>query len=71
MAQDPKPVRQCVCFEKTFQELKEAGVLTLSEVIERFGCTTGCGLCKPYILRMLETGETEFEILVSPELEDR
>jgi len=65
MDDDPRPVRQCVCFKRTFAELKASGANTLDEIVERFQCTTGCGLCKPYILRMLETGETQFEILAT------
>ena len=26
------------------------------------GCSTGCGMCKPYVLLMLETGETVFPL---------
>jgi bacterioferritin-associated ferredoxin len=58
-----KPVTRCVCFDKTFAELKEAGVETLEEIQERFGCSTKCGLCRPYLLKMLETGETEFDVM--------
>jgi len=63
MPDDPRPVKQCICFEKTFQELKESGARTMDEIIERFQCSTGCGLCRPYILRMLATGETEFAVI--------
>lgn len=58
-----RPVRMCVCFNKTFRELKLAGVTSLPDVVERFRCTTGCGQCKPYIELMLATGETEFAVL--------
>lgn len=63
MHDDLRPVKQCVCFERTFRELKESGAKTLDEIIERFHCSTGCGLCSPYIQRMLQTGETEFEVI--------
>jgi bacterioferritin-associated ferredoxin len=58
-----KPVVKCICFDKTFADLKVAGVKSVQEAAERFGCSTKCGLCKPYIQKMLETGETEFAIL--------
>ena len=61
-----KPVKKCVCFDKTFAELKAAGIKSVEEAADRFGCSTKCGLCKPYIQKMLETGETEFAILPSP-----
>ena len=28
------------------------------------GCGAGCGLCRPYLRRMLATGETEFRELL-------
>jgi NAD(P)H-nitrite reductase large subunit len=62
MPEVPRPVKMCVCFDTTFRSLLEAGVHSLDEIVERFGCTSGCGLCRPYIVRMLETGETEFAV---------
>lgn len=46
-----------------FAELLAAGVKSLQEIADRFGCGTGCGLCRPYLARMLATGETEFDVL--------
>jgi NAD(P)H-nitrite reductase large subunit len=63
MQADPYPVKQCVCFEKTFTELKASGAKSLDEIIQRFNCSTGCGLCRPYIQKMLQTGETEFAVI--------
>jgi len=63
MGEPDRPVKQCVCYEITFLELKNSGVKTLDEVVLKFGCTTGCGLCQPYIERMLSTGETEFAVI--------
>jgi len=57
-----RPVRKCVCFDTTFAELKEAEIRSVEEAGERFGCGTNCGLCRPYIAKMLATGETEFAI---------
>jgi NAD(P)H-nitrite reductase large subunit len=59
---DPKPIKRCVCHETTFQELKDSGLKTVEALATQFSCTTGCGLCKPYIELMLKTGETEFAI---------
>lgn len=39
--------------------MKDSG-LTFGELVEELGVTTGCGLCHPFILRMLETGEVSF-----------
>jgi len=60
--EDPMPVRYCVCFNVTFAELKEAGVKSVEEAAERFGCTTNCGACRPYIEAMIRTGETAFPV---------
>jgi len=60
MKPDPRPIKKCVCFDTTFAQLKEAGIKSVEEAAERFGCSTNCGLCKPYIEKMIETGETEF-----------
>jgi len=60
---DLKPVRRCVCFDKTFAQLKEAGVTSVDEAGERFGCGTKCGTCRPYIQLMVETGETAFPVI--------
>ncbi len=59
-------VDRCVCFDVTFGELeayaRETGC-DLDGLSARFGCGRGCGLCIPYIRRMLETGETSFELI--------
>jgi bacterioferritin-associated ferredoxin len=60
---DPFPVKMCVCYDTTFADLKQSGVRSFEDVANRFGCGTGCGLCRPYIARMLETGQTEFAII--------
>ena len=61
MENDDRPVRKCVCFDKTFAELKAIGVKSVDDAAERFGCGTKCGLCRPYIQAMIETGETSFD----------
>jgi bacterioferritin-associated ferredoxin len=56
-----------VCFDLRFSELKkklDERPATLDEIGRRYGCGACCGMCRPYIERMLETGETVFhEIL--------
>ena len=68
-------IDRCVCRKKTFALLKDvacaAHVSTTEELaaIEPFG--DGCGLCKPYVRRMLKTGQTEFnEILTEDDSDD-
>jgi bacterioferritin-associated ferredoxin len=64
---DDKPVKACMCYPYTFAELKDMAAknnwTTLAQIREEVGCSTGCGLCRPYLLKMLETGETEFAVL--------
>ena len=67
---DDRPVKACMCYPYTFAELKTLADrnswTTLDQIREAVGCSTGCGLCRPYLLRMLETGEIEFAIIDSP-----
>jgi bacterioferritin-associated ferredoxin len=37
----------------------------LDELAQATGCGAGCGLCRPYLRRMLATGETEFHELLT------
>ena len=60
-SEEPKPIRRCVCGGKTFRELRDQGVCTMEEV-EAQGCGVTCLLCRPYLERMLRTGETAFAI---------
>lgn len=55
------PIRRCVCGERTFEELKALGVHSLEDAA-RYGCGIRCGLCRPYLLRMIETGRTAFAV---------
>jgi bacterioferritin-associated ferredoxin len=48
--------------------LARAGSWGLDEIARATGCGAGCGLCRPYLRRMLATGETEFHELL---VEDR
>jgi bacterioferritin-associated ferredoxin len=57
----------CVCRRVPFVSLlplareKSWG---LDELVAATGCGAGCGLCRPYLRRMLATGETEFRELL-------
>jgi len=59
-------VNRCVCHELSFADLLEqadargldfAGLRTLT------GCSTGCGLCEPYVRLMLHTRRVSFPVL--------
>ena len=62
-------VSQCVCKATPFRELRGLATASgwdLAELILQTGCGAQCGLCRPYLSRMLRTGETEFhEILMA------
>jgi len=60
-------INLCVCRNLRFSELlsdARRNGWTLEDIISHTGCGAGCGLRRPYLRRMLETGETTFrEIL--------
>jgi bacterioferritin-associated ferredoxin len=60
-------VTMCVCRRQPFAELlarARSGGWTLADLVRETGCGASCGLCRPYLRRMLATGETVFrEIL--------
>lgn len=62
-----KPVRACLCYPHTFAELKKLAEQnhwqSVADITAAVGCGSGCGLCRPYLALMLETGETAFDIL--------
>jgi bacterioferritin-associated ferredoxin len=67
-------IDRCVCFDRRFDELKELADATRSTSLDMlqnhvdFGMN--CGLCKPYVSRMLKTGETVFsEIIISSDFD--
>lgn len=59
-------VTRCICFRATFAALRKLvhdhGWTSVSQVVRHTRAGTGCGSCKPYIARMLETGATEFSV---------
>ena len=60
-------INLCVCRNIRFSELllqARRNGWALDDIVRNTGCGAGCGLCRPYLRRMLETGETTFrEIL--------
>ena len=63
-------VDRCVCHEVTLRELKQIADrdgATLADLARRTGCTTSCGLCRPYIQVMLATGRTELPVMTEEE----
>jgi bacterioferritin-associated ferredoxin len=62
-------ISRCVCRNVEFSELlprARAAGWSLAELVGQTGCGGQCGLCRPYLSRMLRTGQTEFhEILTA------
>jgi len=61
-------IDRCICFGVRFVELKLAHAerpRSVDELTAEFGCGSCCGLCRPYIERMLETGETVFHQVIT------
>lgn len=59
-------VTRCVCFQRSFRELKREaaayGWTRVAQITRATGCGSGCGSCVPYLQRMLQTGETCFRV---------
>lgn len=69
-------VDRCVCINQTFASLlaratrSDGSVMTLDELTQTTGAGQQCGLCRPYLARTLQTGQTEFQptpIISTPE----
>jgi bacterioferritin-associated ferredoxin len=63
----PVMVAMCVCRRVPFAVLLPLARVEgwgLEELAAATGCGAGCGLCRPYLRRMLITGETEFRELL-------
>ena len=63
-------VDRCLCYSKSFAELKadaqrhQARSVQALQQVSEFGFR--CGLCKPYVARMLESGHTAFAPMALP-----
>jgi bacterioferritin-associated ferredoxin len=61
-------VSRCICRNTAFAELlprARAQNWDLLALMQETGCGAQCGLCRPYLRRMLRTGETEFHQLLT------
>lgn len=60
-------VSMCVCRGVPFHTLlarARTGGWDLEALMRETGCGAQCGLCRPYLRRMLATGETTFHELL-------
>ena len=64
-------VDRCTCFQQLFSDLRRVAdrhdVRTVDELQEHVVFGESCGLCRPYVRRMLRTGETRFHEFVREE----
>jgi bacterioferritin-associated ferredoxin len=63
-------ITRCICRRRPFAELlprARAQGWTLDDLMRETGCGMQCGLCRPYLRRMLATGETVFREILTEE----
>ena len=61
-------VDRCICKATPFESLlplARARGWGLEDLMRETGCGAQCGLCRPYLKRMLRTGETVFHELLT------
>lgn len=62
-------IDRCVCFQVTFETLQDVaeatGASTVSELQQHETFGQRCRLCHPYVRRMLRTGQTHFDQVVT------
>lgn len=61
-------VSRCICRDLAFSELlprARAAGWSLHDLMSETGAGAQCGLCRPYLRRMLRTGETAFHQLLT------
>ncbi|MBN8571909.1 MAG: (2Fe-2S)-binding protein [Ignavibacteria bacterium] len=64
-------INRCVCFNVKFADVKkimdENGFTEIEEVQSVIDVSKNCKLCRPYLEKMLKTGETEFNYIIEKE----
>jgi bacterioferritin-associated ferredoxin len=60
-------VTHCICYGRSFLELKliaeKHGVKSIEQLQDHIDFGLNCKLCHPYVKKMLETGQTKFEVI--------
>lgn len=66
-------IDRCICFQQSFSALqtlaRQTGAKSLEELQAQVVFGQKCRLCHPYVRRMLQTGQTVFNEILSPESE--
>ena len=63
-------IDRCICRNTAFADLLPQARTegwNLDDLMKQTGCGAQCGLCRPYLRRMLRTGETAFTELLAPD----
>ena len=62
-------IERCVCHKVEFSTVKRWLAAhpdaQFPQIQQEFKCGTGCGLCAPYLRRMMRTGETVYHHIVT------
>jgi NAD(P)H-nitrite reductase large subunit len=68
-------IDRCVCFQRSFDELLQIArrerVSTLEDLQEEAAFGIACRICNPYVRRMLKTGQTTFDTILTDDDEPR
>lgn len=68
-------IDRCLCFDRPFADLRHVadrtGAETVADLQAHVVFGQKCGLCHPYVRRMLRTGETVFHAVVTDADEPR
>ncbi|NBX36493.1 MAG: (2Fe-2S)-binding protein [Planctomycetes bacterium] len=63
-------IDRCVCVDVTFAQMRahadRCGSTDVAELRSAFRCAEGCGLCEPYIERMLQSQTVVFDEVIPP-----
>jgi bacterioferritin-associated ferredoxin len=65
----PQPmVDRCICHGVSFADIRawadDREDTTLDKVRAHWGCGRSCGMCRPYIQKVLETGDVRIPLMV-------
>lgn len=62
-------IDRCICYNVTFEEIKklmnEKHLKTIEDIQMHIEVSQNCKLCRPYILKMIDTGQTVFHEIIS------
>ncbi|MEO6693795.1 MAG: hypothetical protein ABIY50_04365 [Ignavibacteria bacterium] len=62
-------VTKCICYNTTFEEMKSImqknKLNTVDELRNIKPVALDCRLCLPYIIKMINTGETKFDLITN------